>query len=91
MRFKAFNLRYRLLAPFRKLRRADDKAMDDCHLILQCLQQAMEEQPKLRQCAVSNSWALGKRHIFLRYREILEYVDYVFAAFNLSFRMVSAS
>ncbi|PNF36413.1 hypothetical protein B7P43_G16544, partial [Cryptotermes secundus] len=65
MRFKAFNLRYRLLAPFRKLRRADDKAMDDCHLILQCLQQAMEEQPKLRQCAVSNSWALGKRHIFL--------------------------
>jgi dachs protein len=66
MRFKAFNLRYRLLAPFRKLRRADDKAMDDCQLILQCLQHAMEEQPKLRQCAVSNSWALGKRHIFLR-------------------------
>jgi dachs protein len=72
MRFKAFNLRYRLLAPFRKLRRADDKAMEDCHLILQCLQQAMEEQPKLRQCAVSNSWALGKRHIFLRYMKILE-------------------
>ena len=71
MRFKAFNLRYRLLAPFRKLRRADDKAMDDCHLILQCLQQAMEEQPKLRQCAVSNSWALGKRHIFLRFVEKL--------------------
>nr|CAD7412693.1 unnamed protein product [Timema poppensis] len=35
------------------------------HLILQCLQQAMEEQPKLQQSAVSTSWALGKRHIFL--------------------------
>jgi hypothetical protein len=33
MLFKTFNLRYRLLAPFRKLHRADDKAMDDCHLI----------------------------------------------------------
>nr|CAD7588191.1 unnamed protein product [Timema genevievae] len=65
MRFKAFNVRYRLLAPFSKLRRIDDKAIEDCHLILQCLQQAMEEQPKLQQSAVSTSWALGKRHIFL--------------------------
>nr|CAD7570524.1 unnamed protein product [Timema californicum] len=65
MRFKAFNVRYRLLAPFSKLRRVDDKAIEDCHLILQCLQQAMEEQPKLQQSAVSTSWALGKRHIFL--------------------------
>lgn len=66
MRFKAFNARYRLLAPFRKLRRVDDKATEDCHLILQCLQEAVNQQPKAIQCAVSTSWALGKRHIFLR-------------------------
>ncbi|GLH14979.1 Myosin-VIIa [Gryllus bimaculatus] len=73
MRFKAFNLRYRLLAPFHQLRRTDDKVMDDCQLILQCLQHAMEEQPKL-QPSVSTSWALGKRHIFLSEgaRQLLE-------------------
>ncbi|XP_063215940.1 unconventional myosin-IXAa isoform X2 [Bacillus rossius redtenbacheri] len=65
MRFKAFNVRYRLLAPFRKLRRADDKATEDCLLILQSLQLALEARPKLQACAVSTSWALGKRHIFL--------------------------
>ncbi|XP_046994484.1 myosin-I heavy chain [Schistocerca americana] len=65
MRFKAFNARYRLLAPFRKLRRVDDKATEDCQLILQSFQQALEEQPKTQPCAVSTSWALGKRHIFL--------------------------
>lgn len=65
MRFKAFNARYKLLAPFHKLRRADDKATEDCQLILQSLQQIIEEQPKIQLCAVSTSWALGKRHIFL--------------------------
>ncbi|KAG8276288.1 Myosin [Homalodisca vitripennis] len=63
MRFKAFNSRYRLLAPFSKLRRCEEKTMEDCRLILTCL----DEKQDLKQPAsqVSTSWAFGKRHIFL--------------------------
>ncbi|KAG8184790.1 hypothetical protein JTE90_015472 [Oedothorax gibbosus] len=62
MRFKAFNIRYRLIAPFKKLKRTDDKAIEDCKLILECFMAVTEN------CRVSNAstaWALGKRHIFL--------------------------
>lgn len=62
MRFKAFSSRYRLLAPFRKLRRSDDKAIEDCKLILEYFVRATEK------CTLSNAstaWSMGKRHIFL--------------------------
>ncbi|KAJ8935958.1 hypothetical protein NQ318_015793 [Aromia moschata] len=61
MRFKAFNARYRLLAPFAKLHRTEEKVTDDCHLILQHVLDSISKQPSF----VSTSWALGKRHIFL--------------------------
>lgn len=62
MRFKAFNSRYRLLAPFARLHRTEDKVMDDCHLILQYVVELVAKQ---HNTVVSTSWALGKRHIFL--------------------------
>lgn len=62
MRFKAFNSRYRLLAPFARLHRTEDKVMDDCHLILQYVVELISKQ---HNNFVSTSWALGKRHIFL--------------------------
>lgn len=62
MRFKAFNTRYRLLAPFARLHRTEDKVMDDCHLILQYVVELIAKQ---HNTVVSTSWALGKRHIFL--------------------------
>lgn len=62
MRFKAFNARYRLLAPFARLHRTEDKVMDDCHLILQYVVELISKQ---HNTFVSTSWALGKRHIFL--------------------------
>ncbi|XP_037959001.1 myosin-G heavy chain-like, partial [Teleopsis dalmanni] len=61
MRFKQFNARYRMLAPFRLLRRSEDKAMEDCNLILQY---AMENPPVI-DGSVTLAWAPGKRHVFL--------------------------
>lgn len=59
MRFKAFNTRYRLLAPFKQLRRAEEQAAEDTRLILQNAQQMKSK------FSASTSWAMGKRHIFL--------------------------
>ncbi|VVC29843.1 Hypothetical protein CINCED_3A016888 [Cinara cedri] len=61
MRYKAFNLRYKMLAPFNRLLRTDDRATEDCHLILQCI----EDRIDTKQSEVSMSWAFGKRHVFL--------------------------
>lgn len=61
MRFKHFTGRYRMLAPFRMLRRNEDKALDDCKLILQI---TMDTPPDI-QGTVTLSWAPGKRHVFL--------------------------
>jgi dachs protein len=75
MRFKAFNARYRLLAPFRRLRRSEDKVLEDCHTILQSFALAQQNQSEMNGTkgvlenagtTVSTSWATGKRHIFLR-------------------------
>jgi len=63
MRYKAFNLRYKMLAPFDKLLRTDDRATEDCHLILKCI----EDKIDTKQSEVSMSWAFGKRHVFLRW------------------------
>ncbi|XP_075739430.1 unconventional myosin-IXb-like dachs isoform X3 [Rhipicephalus microplus] len=62
MRFKAFNVRYRLLAPFKILKKTDDKAVGDCKLILEHFSQTIANV-KLSNATVN--WALGKRHIFL--------------------------
>ncbi|KAL1417428.1 hypothetical protein MTO96_006171 [Rhipicephalus appendiculatus] len=62
MRFKAFNVRYRLLAPFKILKKTEDKAVGDCKLILEYFSQTIDNV-KLSNAAVN--WALGKRHIFL--------------------------
>jgi hypothetical protein len=59
MRFKAFNARYRLIAPFKQLRRSEEQAIEDTRLILQNAQQLKSS------LNASTSWALGKRHIFL--------------------------
>ncbi|XP_043652331.1 unconventional myosin-Vc isoform X1 [Drosophila teissieri] len=61
MRFKQFNARYRMLAPFRLLRRSEDKALEDCQLILQYAL----EQPPVLDGSVTLAWAPGKRHAFL--------------------------
>lgn len=61
MRFKQFTARYRMLAPFRLLRRCEEKALDDCRLILQY---ALEDPPEI-DGSVTLSWAPGKRHVFL--------------------------
>lgn len=66
MRFKAFNARYRLLALSCKFRCTEERADEDCHLILKSLEQ--KQDIKQQHTEVSMSWAFGKRHIFLRYR-----------------------
>lgn len=59
MRFKAFNARYKLIAPFKQLRRVEELAVEDTKLILQNAHQLKSK------FGASTSWALGKRHIFL--------------------------
>lgn len=61
MRFILFTARYRMLAPFKSLHRIDEKALEDCKMILQS---ALEKPPEV-DFAVTMSWATGKRHIFL--------------------------
>ncbi|XP_014228252.2 unconventional myosin-IXb [Trichogramma pretiosum] len=61
MRFKAFNSRYRLIAPFKQLRRSEEQAIEDTRLILQNAQELRGGD----QLGLGTSWALGKRHIFL--------------------------
>lgn len=80
MRFKAFNARYRLLAPFSKLRRSEEKTTEDCRLILQCL----DENHNLKQpvSQVSTSWAFGKRHIFLRCVTMNSFIEVTILEFS---------
>lgn len=61
MRFKQFNARYRMLAPFYLLRRHNDKIEECSNLILRC---AMD-YPPLIESSVTLAWAPGKRHVFL--------------------------
>ncbi|KAF5298984.1 hypothetical protein FQA39_LY11616 [Lamprigera yunnana] len=62
MRFKAFNTRYRLLAPFPRLQRTEEKLIEDCNLILEYVVELMSKEQNV---SVATSWAIGKRHIFL--------------------------
>ncbi|XP_073968429.1 unconventional myosin-IXb-like dachs isoform X3 [Rhodnius prolixus] len=59
MRFKAFLSRYRVLAGHGQLRRCEEKAVEDCQTILQCLEG--KQTPR----GLVVTWAFGKRHIFL--------------------------
>ncbi|XP_070501515.1 unconventional myosin-Vb isoform X3 [Chironomus tepperi] len=61
MRFKQFISRYKMLVSSRLLRRCEEKAIEDCKLLLNC---AMEHPFEL-DVSVVLSWAPGKRHIFL--------------------------
>lgn len=61
MRFKAFLSRYRVLAGHGQLRRCEEKAVEDCQTILQCLEG--KQTPR----GLVVTWAFGKRHIFLRF------------------------
>lgn len=63
MRFKAFNARYKLLAPFGKIRCMEDRAIEDCPKILKCIEQKIDLKQNNE---VSMSWAFGKKHIFYR-------------------------
>lgn len=83
MRFKAFNSRYRLLAPFTQLRRSEEGAIEDCQLILHRLEE--KQQLKQLQSEVSVSWAFGKRHIFLRYSIDAQDFHIIFLGWGLYF------
>lgn len=50
-----------MIAPFHMLRRNEEKALEDCKIILQI---AMDTPPDI-QGTVTLSWAPGKRHTFL--------------------------
>ena len=69
MRFRAFNSRYRMLArPMTRLSRQDDKAVQDCELILDCYSQANATQPSSTsqsQYKNNQEWAQGRKHVFL--------------------------
>ena len=77
MRFKAFNSRYRMLAnPLRSLSRLEEKAVDDCEIILDCYSRALREDQvspggSLQHGSLENmtnnnkDWAHGRKHIFL--------------------------
>ncbi|XP_066156566.1 unconventional myosin-Ia [Euwallacea fornicatus] len=72
MRYKAFNSRYRLLAPFSELSRTEEKITEDCKTILQYAADLLAKREEIS--AVSTNWAMGKRHIFLSegIRQLLE-------------------
>lgn len=83
MRFKAFNARYRLLGSPSKTRCAEERAVEDTHLILQCIEQKCNL--KQQQNEVSMSWAFGKRHIFLRFVLFIYFIKFViFLYLNVS-------
>jgi dachs protein len=77
MRFKAFNSRYRMLAkPAKSLSRLEEKAVDDCEIILDCYSRALREAQNDKgsllhqgstESMTSNNkdWAHGRKHIFL--------------------------
>ncbi|TRY68528.1 hypothetical protein TCAL_13103 [Tigriopus californicus] len=64
MRFKAFNARYRVLARFNQLYRADEKAVDDCEIILDCYVRELRAMAP-DTLPQNTSWAHGRKHVFL--------------------------
>lgn len=78
MRFKAFNGRYRMLArPISLLKRSDEKAVEDCELILDSYcKLAKDYFPEDEGMPNNKDWAHGRKHIFLSEgaRQQLEYL-----------------
>lgn len=64
MRFKAFNARYRVLARFQQLYRADEKAVDDCEIILDSYVRELRTMAP-DTLPQNTSWAHGRKHVFL--------------------------
>ncbi|KAF2357164.1 Myosin head motor domain [Trinorchestia longiramus] len=69
MRFRSFVFRYRLLAPSKRLRRTDEKTIEDCKMILEFFLRNIDDSSKSATMNTIN-WALGKRHIFLRFGSV---------------------
>ncbi|KAI1301352.1 Unconventional myosin-VIIb [Halotydeus destructor] len=65
VRFRAFNSRYRCLSPFERLKRSEDKVIDDCKTILECFLDTIKDSEQAKGSSASTAWAQGKRHIFL--------------------------
>jgi dachs protein len=65
MRFKAFNARYKCLGPFNQLHRTEETVAEDSQLILDSFDNCCVGGGRVGG-NVSLSWALGKRHVFLR-------------------------
>ena len=64
MRFKAFNTRYKMLAPSKSLFRSEDKSVDDCETILDCYSRDLKNLPPVT-LPRNTEWAHGRKHIFL--------------------------
>ena len=58
MRFKAFNSRYRLLAPFQLLKRLEDKAIEDCKVSYCGIIKLISENNDLASFACFDNWQL---------------------------------
>ncbi|XP_033108068.1 myosin-I heavy chain-like isoform X3 [Anneissia japonica] len=71
MTFGEFNKKYGFFAPKRMLHKTEDKVVQDCKTILDCLLRAMDKN-SLPYC--SASWALGTKHIFLS-EEAVQYLE----------------
>ena len=69
MRFKAFNARYRMLAdPITSLSRLEEKAVEDCEIILDSYSRAVKQiqfEEMFPQSNNNKDWAHGRKHIFL--------------------------
>uniref|UniRef100_A0A0K2TNA5 Unconventional myosinIXblike [Megachile rotundata] n=2 Tax=Lepeophtheirus salmonis TaxID=72036 RepID=A0A0K2TNA5_LEPSM len=87
MRFKAFNTRYRCLADHSRMlsRRVEEKAVEDCEIILDCYQRLRRADAELldstdrkhhdlNKTQRNGEWAHGRKHVFLseRARQKLE-------------------
>uniref|UniRef100_T1GR94 Myosin motor domain-containing protein n=1 Tax=Megaselia scalaris TaxID=36166 RepID=T1GR94_MEGSC len=65
MRFKQFNSRYRMLAPFNVLSRLEEKAQENNSIILQYALGTKSAKLIEEFSNISLNYAMGKRHIFL--------------------------
>ncbi|XP_077867998.1 unconventional myosin-X-like [Saccoglossus kowalevskii] len=75
MRFRSFNHRYKFLSRHKRLRRSEEKAIEDTKAILDSFLKALDDS---KMPYTSTNWAMGKRHIFLSEgaRQSLEHLRY---------------
>lgn len=65
LRFRAFNSRYRCLAPQKLLTRCEEKVLEDCKTILEHFMETVRRQQPEVNSEASIAYSYGKRHIFL--------------------------